>query len=169
MLQIDIRHGTAEDAVLIADLIRDMVVEMALYGGHTVNTSLKIWSSVAEIVKVNSARPEYIYLIASQRSPVQTIIGLAAANIEPLDSIFAVNTRLHFSAIYTVPSARRQGVAQEMIHKALEWGQYMNAVEADLNVLVANPARQLYKQLGFQPHEISMVMGLSSDQIAGQR
>jgi GNAT superfamily N-acetyltransferase len=76
---------------------------------------------------------------------------------------------LHLSAVYTVPAARRHGVAKQLIHEALKWGQQMNAVEADLNVLVANPARRLYKQLGFQPHEISMVMGLSSDQIAGKR
>jgi len=43
----------------------------------------------------------------------------------------------------------------------------MNAAEADLNVLVANPARRLYEHLGFQPQEISMVKKLSSDQIAG--
>ncbi len=169
MLQIDIRHGTAEDAVLIADLIRDMVVEMALFGGHAVNTSPEIWATVAELVKANSARSEYIYLIASQRSAVQTIIGLAAANIEPVDSIFVVKTCLHLGAVYTVPAARRHGVARQLIHEALKWGQQMNAVEADLNVLAANPARRLYKQLGFQPHEISMVMGLSSDQIVGQR
>ena len=43
----------------------------------------------------------------------------------------------------------------------------MNAAEADLNVLVANPARRLYEQLGFQPHEISMVKKLISNQVAG--
>ena len=161
MLQIDIRRATADDAVLVADLMRSMVVEMTLCSGHSVNTSPEIWSSVAELVKANSARPEYIYLVAGQGSPVQTILGLAAANIEPLDSIFACKNRLHFSAIYTVPSARRQGVAKRLIEQVCHWGWQMNAVEADLNVLVANPARRLYEQLGFQPHEISMVKTLS--------
>ena len=42
MLQIEIRQGTAEDAQLITDLIRCMVTEMALYGGHTVNDSPEV-------------------------------------------------------------------------------------------------------------------------------
>jgi len=36
----------------------------------------------------------------------------------------------------------------------------MDAEEADLNVLVANPSHRLYERLGFQQHEISMVMKL---------
>jgi len=153
--------------MLITDLIKDMVGEMALYGGHPVNASPEIWSSMAELVKANSTRQEYIYLIASHGSPVQTTVGIAAAHIEPLENIFAAKTRLHLSAVYTVPRARCQGIARQLIQKVLEWGQRMNAAEADLNVLVANPARRLYEHLGFQPQEISMVKKLSSDQIAG--
>jgi len=36
----------------------------------------------------------------------------------------------------------------------------MNAEEADLNVLVANPSCRLYEHLGFQQYEISMVKKL---------
>jgi len=157
MLQIDIRHGTPEDAKLITDLIRSMVTEMALYGGHAVNDSPEVWSSIAELVKANKIRNDYIYLIASFRSPVQTIVGFAAANLESLDNIFAAKKRLHISAVYTDPNVRRQGIAKQLIQKALDWGRRMNAKEADLNVLVANPSRRLYEHLGFQPHEISMV------------
>ena len=164
MAQIDIRHGTAEDAVLITDLIKSMVTEMALYGGHAVNDSPEIWSSMAELVSANSARREFLYLIASDESSARTTVGMVAAYIEPLENLFAAKTRLHLSAVYTIPDARRQGIARQLIEKALEWGQRTNATEADLNVLVANPARQLYEHLGFRPHEISMVKELSSDQ-----
>lgn len=160
MQQIDIRHGTAEDSKLITDLIRCMVTEMALYGGHTVNDSPEVWSSMAELVKANSIRKDYIYLIASFRSPVLTTVGFAAANVESPDNIFAAVKRLHISAVYTDPNVRRQGIARQLIQKALDWGRRMNAEEADLNVLVANPSRRLYEHLGFQEHEISMVMKL---------
>jgi hypothetical protein len=40
-LPIDIRHGTREDAGLITDLIRRMVVDMASHGGHAVKQPLK--------------------------------------------------------------------------------------------------------------------------------
>lgn len=166
MLPIDIRQGTAKDATLISNLIKDMVGEMALYGGHAINHSPNIWYQVAERVKVNSTRREYLYLIASHGAPPQTTVGLLAANIEPLEAIFTATSRLHLSAIYTVPNARQQGVAGQLIQTALEWGRQMNTTEADLNVLVGNPARRLYERLGFQPHEISMVKKLSNNPIA---
>lgn len=168
MLQIEIRQGTAEDAMVITDLIKKMVLEMAQYGGHTVNDSIAVWCSMEELVKTNSTSQKHLYLIASHGdSLVPWIISMAAANIEPLENIFLAKTRLHLSAIYTVPDARRQGVARQLIQNVLEWGQRMNAVEADLNVLVANPARQFYEELGFEPHEVSLVKRLSSEMIKG--
>ena len=161
MLRIEIRQGTTEDAMVITDLIKKMVLEMAQYGGHAVNESQADWSSMEELVKTNSSSKEHLYLLASCRSPMLKIVGLAAASIEPLENIFVEKMRLHLSAIYTVPEARRQGVAGKLIKKVLEWGQQMNAVEADLHVLVANPARQLYEKLGFEPHEVSLVKKLN--------
>jgi GNAT superfamily N-acetyltransferase len=147
MLRIEIRQGTTEDAMVITDLIKKMVLEMAQYGGHAVNESQADWSSMEELVKTNSSSKEHLYLLASCRSPML--------------NIFVEKMRLHLSAIYTVPEARRQGVAGKLIKKVLEWGQQMNAVEADLHVLVANPARQLYEKLGFEPHEVSLVKKLN--------
>jgi len=136
---------------------------MTLYGGHAVNNSPEIWSSMAKLVRANCARQEFLYLIASDESPARTTVGMLAAYIEPLENLFAAKTRLHLSAVYTIPAARRQGIARQLIQRALEWGQRVNATEADLNVLVANPARQIYEHLGFRPHEISMVKKLGSD------
>ena len=164
MAHINIRYGTAEDAVLITDLVKRMVKEMTLYGGHAVNESPEIWSSMAELVRANCARPEFLYLIASDASFAPTTVGMVAAYTESLENLFAAKTRLYLSAVYTIPAARRQGIARQLIQQALEWGQRMNASEADLNVLVANPARQIYDHLGFRPHEISMVKELGSDQ-----
>ena len=160
MLQIDIRHGTAEDAKLITDLIRCMVTEMAIYGGHTVDDPPEVWSSMVELVMANSSRKDYIYLIASFRNHLPVPLAPAGENLESPDNIFAAVKRLHISAVYTNPNVRRQSIARQLIQKALDWGRRMNAEEADLNVLVANPSRRLYERLGFQPHEISMVMKL---------
>jgi GNAT superfamily N-acetyltransferase len=166
MLPIDIRHGTREDAELITDLIRRMVVDMASYGGHAVNGSPEVWAAMLERVQANSVRTEHLYLLASDGAPTRTTVGMAAAYLEPLDDIFVAKTRLHLSAVYTIPNARRQGVARELIRQVLEWGWQMHADEADLNVLVANPARRLYEHLGFQINEMSMVKTLGHDQPA---
>lgn len=150
MLQIDIRHGTEEDAILITGLIKNMVQEMTLYGGQMVNDSPEVWSSMAEQVKENATHPEYIYLIASSGTPTQTTIGILVGNIEQSESIFVAKSRLHISAIYTVPTARGQSVAKRLIQKVLEWGRRMNASEADLNVLVANPPEDFTSTWAFK-------------------
>ena len=159
----DIRAGTAEDAALITNLLKSMVAEMALYGGHPVNPAPDVWAAMVDQVSVNSRRRDHLYLIA--RDAAQTIVGLAAANLERPEPIFAARPSLHLSAIYTIPSARRQGIARTMIRKILEWGQQMGVAEADLNVLAANPARRLYEQFGFQPREISMVRPLCEERL----
>jgi ribosomal protein S18 acetylase RimI-like enzyme len=146
-----------------------MVADMALYGGYAVSQSAEAWAAMAEQVRVSCGRPDHIYLIASQGSPVQTTAGLVAAYINPLEDIFAAKTRLHLSTVYTLPEVRRQGVARRLIEVVLAWGRQMKVDEADLNVLAANPARRLYEGLGFQAYEISMVMKLGgSDPITGK-
>jgi len=115
---------------------------------------------MAELVKANSSLKDYIYFISSFRSPEQNNVGFAAANLESLDNIFLAKKRLHLSAVYTNRNVRHQCIARQLMHKALYWGRRMNAREADLNMLVANPSRRLFEHLGFQPHEISMVKKL---------
>jgi GNAT superfamily N-acetyltransferase len=143
-----------------------MFVDMASYGGHAVNDSPDVWSAMVERVQANIVRNEHLYLLASIGAPTRTTVGMAAAYLEPLEDIFVAKTRLHLSAVYTVPSSRRQDVARELIRKVLEWGRQMHASEAELSVLVANPARRLYEHLGFQIHEMSMVKTLGYDQPA---
>ena len=162
MLEIEFRRGTTEDASIITDLIKKMVTEMANYGGHSVNNSPDAWTSMESEVRANSARQENVYLIAIQASATPAVVGIATANIESLENIFVPKRRLHIGAIYTIPNARRHGVARQLLQYILEWGQQMNVSEIDLNVLVANPARYLYEQFGFEPHEISMTRKLES-------
>jgi GNAT superfamily N-acetyltransferase len=163
MLEIEIHHGKAEDANLIADLIKKMVVEMENYGGDSVNTAPDVWDSMELDIRAKSTRQDYIYLLAIHPSSTPTVVGMAAANIESLEDIFVSRKRLHIGAIYTVPHARSQGVAKQLLAYLLKWGQQMSVHEVDLNVLVANPARYLYEQCGFEPHEISMTRKLQRD------
>ena len=160
MLELEFQRGKAENASLITDLIKNMVVEMENYGGYSVNHSPNVWESIESDVRANSARQEYIYLLAIHTSFSPTVVGMAAGNIESLENIFISNKRLHIGAIYTVPHVRRQGVAKQLLEYLMKWGQQMNISEVHLNVLADNPARHLYKQFGFDPHEISMTRKL---------
>jgi GNAT superfamily N-acetyltransferase len=160
MLELEIQHGKAENANLITDLIKNMVIEMEDHGGYSVNRSPNVWNSIESDVRANSTRQEYIYLLAIHTSFSPTAVGMAAGNIESLENIFVSKKRLHIGAVYTVPNARRQGVAKQLLEYLMKWGQQMNVDEVDLNVLAANPARHLYQQFGFKPHEISMIRKL---------
>ena len=161
MLEIEIQRGKVEDANRITDLIKNMVFEMENYGGYSVKRSPKFWDSIESEIRANSARQDYIYLLAIQASISPSPVGMVAGNIEPLENIYIPHKRLHLSAIYTVPHARRKGVAKQLLEYLLHWGQQMNVNEVDLNVLIDNPARYLYEQFGFKPHEISMTKKLA--------
>jgi ribosomal-protein-alanine N-acetyltransferase len=57
----------------------------------------------------------------------------------------------HVVSIAVMPHARRRGVAQAIINKAIEGMQYYRAKQAFLEVRVTNePAIALYKKLGFE-------------------
>jgi ribosomal protein S18 acetylase RimI-like enzyme len=161
MLSLDIRSATEQDADLITSLIRRMVTEMAQFDGHPVNGSPQVWSRMVDLVKANCLRQDHAYLIASTNAMPGEAVGMVAAQIEILEEIFAAGPRLHLSAIYVIPAYRRQSVASRLIRGALEWGSQMEVEAADLNVLLANPARQLYERLGFQPSEVRMVKKLN--------
>lgn len=160
MFEFEIRHTVPEDANLITDLLKKMVIEMENYGGNSVNRSPNIWNSIALDVRANNARQGYIYLLAIHPLHTPTEVGMAAGKIEQLENIFFSKKRLHISAIYTLPNMRHQGVAKKLLNHLLKWGQQMNASEVDLNVLVTNPARYFYEHYGFESHEISMTRKL---------
>jgi ribosomal-protein-alanine N-acetyltransferase len=57
----------------------------------------------------------------------------------------------HVVSIAVMPQARRRGVAQAVINKALEGMKYYKAKQIFLEVRVTNePAISLYKKLGFE-------------------
>jgi ribosomal protein S18 acetylase RimI-like enzyme len=88
---------------------------------------------------------------------------LVAAQIVALAEAFAPQKTLHISAVYVVPTGRRQGLAQRLLEAALDWGRHAGCVEADLHVLVHNPARALYERLGFTVFELTMVRRLHDE------
>jgi GNAT superfamily N-acetyltransferase len=161
MPEIEIRSATAQDSDLIIDMIRCMIIEMTAYGGHDINDSPNVWDSMKDLFKDNCLRQDHIYLIANIPIQAGETIGMAAAHIESLEELFASRPRLHLSAIYVIPAYRHQGAAKRMIKEVLGWGCRMGIYEAELNVLLANPARQFYESLGFQPSEVRMVKKLA--------
>jgi ribosomal protein S18 acetylase RimI-like enzyme len=162
MSEFSIRQAIAENANLITNFIKHMVVEMENYGGYKVNKSADIWNSMESDVSRNCKRKDYLYLLAIHPTQTSQVYGVAVGNIEHLENLFVDKKRLHISAIYTVPEMRHQGIARKLLNYLINWGHKMNASEADLHVLTTNPAMHLYEQLGFEPQEISMIKKLES-------
>lgn len=162
MPKIKIRTAMVEDANLITQFIKNMVIEMENYGGYSVNGSPDVWVTMESEIRENITQRKSIYLVAIDSSIKTTVIGVAAGYLEQLEHIFNPTKRLHISAIYTIPHMRRKGVAQKLLEHLLRWGKKMNASEVDLNVLIDNPARLLYEKFGFESHEISMIKKLNT-------
>jgi GNAT superfamily N-acetyltransferase len=76
-------------------------------------------------------------------------IGLIEASILPPTPIFRSARTLHIHAVYVLPRCRRHGVGTALLRSAIEWGQHHGCRQAQLSVLPYNPARRLYRALGF--------------------
>jgi len=140
-----------------------MVEEMASFGGHAVSTVEVSWTVLAQAITEELTQPEYGYFLAAHAEAPTTPLGLVAARIVGLTGVFAPKKTLHISAVYVVPRCRRQGLAQRLLEAALAWGRHAGCVEADLHVLVHNPARALYERLGFTVFELAMVRLLQDE------
>ena len=104
--------------------------------------------------------PEHAHLLAQATGPEPTPVGWAFVRAKDRDALFEPARLLHIHALYVSPAYRRQGIGRALLHAALEWGRSVGCTEAELSVLVKNPARSLYQKLGFRAFEIEMTRKL---------
>ena len=102
----------------------------------------------------------YLHLLAEAGDTEAIPVGWAFARGKELDPLFKPTRVLHVHALYVSPAYRRQGIGRALLEAVLEWGRSEGCVQAELNVLVDNPARGLYDQLGFDAFEIEMARKL---------
>ena len=149
-----IRDARRDEANFAAEMTRKMVLEMQEYGGHTAATSESAWEKIAELITDDLQLEIAKYLVAENSSGQR--IGHAAARIVTLEGAFEPKRTIHVSAVYVVPTNRQAGVGRALVEKVLEWGRAKGAEYCTLNVLEKNPARSLYKSLGFIDTDIRM-------------
>ena len=151
-----IREATAADAPVISRFLRCMLEEMASLGGHAVSGEAQVWAEMEARIRQQLASPEHLYLLAEAPAEPGTPIGLAEARAGELAPLFVARRVLHIHSLYVVPAQRRKGVGRALLEALLEWGRSLGCVEAELDTLVANPARHLYEKAGFRASEIEM-------------
>lgn len=155
-----IREATAQDASVIARFLQRMLEEMASMGGHDVLRSEEEWTQIEKRICEKIAEKDRVYLLVSLADPQITPIGFAEAQVVSTAPVFEPKRILHIHAVYLLEAHRRKGIGQALLRAILDWGQKSGCTEAELNTLVRNPARSLYKKLGFSEFEIKMIRRL---------
>jgi GNAT superfamily N-acetyltransferase len=158
MDQFALRDASPQEAPLIVAMLRRMVAEMAGHGGHAPATDEAAWEKIAAAVAEGIVGGRVRYLAVE--SAGSGWVGVAGAELITLGGAFAPKQTLHISAVYIVREFRRRGIARALIERLLDWGRAMGAVECDPNVLMQNPAKELYETHGFAVVEVRMIRSI---------
>jgi len=149
-----IRDARSDEANFAAEITREMVVEMQGYGGRTAAASTSAWEKVTARIADDLQLETAKYLVAENASGQR--IGYAAARIVTLEGPFEPKRTMHVSVVYVLPDNRQAGIGRRLVEELFDWGRAKGAEYCTLNVLEKNPARSLYKSLGFVDTAIKM-------------
>jgi len=116
MDNIIIRDARDGEAGLIVQMIRNMVTDMAGYGGNTPATDNAAWEKVTATVADDLRGTSVRYLIAETAGG--DAVGIAGAELITLGGAFAPKKTLHISAVYVLPQFRRGGIGSALLETA---------------------------------------------------
>lgn len=160
MLKFQIRSATLPDFATIIRLVHNFLIEM--YGVSS--TAIYDWGEAWQDFETRLLQTlnrkeddEFAYpCAADHRVEIAEVvgdeaqpIGLIEASILDPAPIFRPVRIVHIHAVYVRPHYRRRGVGTALLQSAMEWGRQHQCSQAQLSVLPLNPARQLYRTLGF--------------------
>jgi GNAT superfamily N-acetyltransferase len=160
MNEIVVRDASADDAPLIAQMIRRMTEDMASYGGRAPATENAAWQEIEAMVADELKGGNNKYLVAEFTNGAP--LGLTNAELITLGGAFAPKKTIHIHVVYVYPQFRRRGIATALLTRILDWGRELGAEQCTLNVLANNPARSLYDKHGFSTFELKLVSSLQS-------
>ena len=155
-----IRRAAATEAPTIARFLRDLLVEMVPLGGPPVAAEPDLWSRLEREIREGLEGKGHLHLLAQVVDPVPTPVGWAQARVVGRPPVYEGARVLHIHAVYVSPPYRNRGIGRALLEAVLEWGRSIGCTEAELNVLIDNPARSLYRDLGFSAFEIEMTRKL---------
>lgn len=154
---LTLRRAGRSDATTIVHFLRKMITDMESMGGHVTSPSDASWAQLERDAPSRLQSADKIYLIAETGSEA---IGFGEAKCTSAHPVFASRQILHISSLYVTPEHRRKGVGKAILKELLDWGHNQGCSGVELNVLVGNPARNLYRDLGFSEFEVKMVRDL---------
>jgi ribosomal protein S18 acetylase RimI-like enzyme len=163
-MDINIRHANLDDVPIIVNFTYQMLGEMASMGGHPLVEDFQAKASLAVRLRDCLGNDDQLILLADSLEGNQAPVGFTEASIFAAEPFFIESRILHIHSVYVQPAYRRIGIGRKLIQEALDWGRVKACQEAELDTLVWNPARSLYKQLGFQVREYRMTIELSDQE-----
>lgn len=147
---IELRRAGPDDVAVVAALMRKMLEEMSSWGPDAPSADPAAWEAHARVLAQDLASDEHSIALAGEGT------GMVAARLERAHPLFVPAKRLHISAVWVEPGARRQGLARRLLEHAFAWGRAQGCTAVQLNVLLPNPARELYRALGFEELRVEM-------------
>src|SRR5262245_61720159 len=137
MDNIILRDAREGEAGFIVQMIRNMVTDMAGYGGNAPATDNAAWERIAATIADELKGTSVKYLIAETASG--DAVGIAGAELITLGGAFAPMKTLHITAVYVLPPFRRGGIGGALLTRILDWGRAAGSEQCDLNVLSDSP------------------------------
>ena len=152
-----LRRAGVADAAVVVGFVRLMVAEMEGMGGHAAARGEESWSKIERAAPERLESDDRIYLLAELDS---VPVGFGEASSVSVIPVFEPKVILHINSLYITPEHRAKGFGKRIFRGLLNWGRSQGCAEIELNVLVGNPARKLYSDLGFSDFELKMVRKL---------
>jgi ribosomal protein S18 acetylase RimI-like enzyme len=155
MDNIAVRDARDGEAGFIVQMIRNMVTDMAGYGGNAPATDNAAWEKIAATIADELRGTGAKYVIAETAGG--DAVGVGGAELITLGGAFAPKKTLHITAVYVLPQFRRGGIGSALLTRLLDWGRATGGEQCDLNVLNSSPAKSLYERHGFSVLGLKMV------------
>lgn len=160
MKHLIIRKAKLKDIKDINRFLRFMVEDMEKSGGPEALKKEKDWVKLEEIIKERIEKENKLYLITEFSEPINIPVGFAEASITKPGPVFEQKKILHIHCLFVIDTYRGRGIGKKLLDKLLKWGKNNGCLEAELNVLTENLARNLYKSSGFNEFQIKMTKKL---------
>ena len=89
-------------------------------------------------------------------------IGFINFSINKFPNLIVDKYMLNISSVFIDEEFRRKGFAETLSNYAIKIGKKHNCVQVELNVFEKNPAKFLYKKMGFSTLDLNMKYDLVS-------
>jgi ribosomal protein S18 acetylase RimI-like enzyme len=102
-----------------------------------------------------------IVLVAEQKGAV---VGFVAGHTSAPSPVYAGGVEAYLTELYIAPDARRQGLATQLMERAVAWARERGLTRVRYDVLAANHAsRATWKQAGIDPISLTYAVELDSE------